>query len=195
MPSALSASPGATLAMDQARLAGDQPPLDQTRLHEIQAQLRDIHPGPELAGAADPRLLAWGWLLITAIALSLIANLALFLWRQRRWARQIDWQGEDLVPRLQATLRQAALARWPEARPLQGEAWLSWLDKKGGSRFADLAEHWAGWLYDRQQPDARQRALLRRAYLRWGRRCVSSPRILPLGKRPRASGQGRRGAS
>ncbi|MFC5708321.1 DUF4381 family protein [Aeromonas eucrenophila] len=188
MPSALSAPSAATLTTDQA-------PLDQGRLHEIQAQLRDIHPGPELASVADPRLLAWGWLLITVLALLLIATLALTLWRQRRWARQIDWQDADLVPRLQATLRQAALARWPEARTLQGEAWLIWLDKKGGSRFADLTEHWAGWLYDQQQPDARQRALLRRAYLRWGRRCVSSPRILPQGQGRRASGQGRRGAS
>ncbi|MCH7370007.1 MULTISPECIES: DUF4381 family protein [Aeromonas] len=188
MPSALSAPPGATLATDQA-------PLDQGRLHEIQAQLRDIHPGPELASVADPRLLAWGWLLIMMLILFLIITLALTLWRQRRWVRQIDWQGEDLVPRLQATLRQAALARWPEARTLQGEDWLSWLDKKGGSHFADLAEHWSDWLYDQQQPDARQRALLRRAYLRWGRRCVSSPRILPRGQVRRASGPGRRGAS
>ncbi|MGY3887231.1 DUF4381 family protein [Aeromonas aquatica] len=188
MPSALSAPPAATLA-------ADQPQLDQTRLHEIQAQLRDIHPGPELASATDPRLLAWGWLLIMMLILFLIITLALTLWRQRRWARQIDWQGADLVPRLQAALRQAALARWPEARPLQGDAWLIWLDEKGGSRFADLAEHWSGWLYGQQVPNEGQRALLKRAYLRWGRRCVSSPRILPLGKRRRASGQGRGGAS
>ncbi|USV59482.1 DUF4381 family protein [Aeromonas encheleia] len=153
----------------------------------LAAQLRDIHPGPALGSAVDPRLLGWGWLLIILLCALLITTLALALWRQRRWARQIEWQEAELVPRLQAVLRQAALAHWPEARHLQGEAWLAWLDARGGSRFAEFAPLWPHWLYGRGEPDATQQAALRRCYLRWGRRCVSPPRLLT-----RATGWGRR---
>lgn len=153
----------------------------------LAAQLRDIHPGPALGSAIDPRLLGWGWLLIALLGALLIGNLMLTLWRQRRWARQLDWQAVDLVPRLQGTLRQAALTRWPEAHALQGDAWLAWLDKKGGCRFSELAPHWPDWLYGQGVPDAKQRAALRRAYLQWGRRCVSSPQL------PGATGWRRKG--
>ena len=71
-----------------------------TRLQEIQGQLRDIHPGPPLESASDPRLLAWGCLLIALLAALLIGATINTLWRQRRWARQIDWQAADLVPYL-----------------------------------------------------------------------------------------------
>jgi len=80
-------------------------------LQAIQAELRDIHPGAPLEEAPDPRLAAWGGLLLTVLTLWLAATLARTLWRQRRWARQLVWQGEDLVPRLHAALREAALAR------------------------------------------------------------------------------------
>lgn len=188
MSPALSTAPVPPASAAQpAQPSAEQPPLDQERLQAIQAQLRDIHPGPELASAADPRLLAWGWLLIMLLTLSLITTLALTLWRQRRWARQMAWQGADLVPRLQAVLRQAALARWPEARTLQGEAWLRWLDTRGGSQFAQFEAQWSGWLYGRGEPDARQREQLRRYYLRWGRRCVSAPGL----RAPGFAGSGR----
>lgn len=154
----------------------------------LAAQLRDIHPGPDLGSVTDPRLLAWGWLLIILLGALLIRALVLMLWRQRRWARRLDWQAADLVPQLQDVLRQAALARWPEARPLQGDAWLTWLDTKGGSRFGELAPHWSGWLYGARQPDERQRAALRRAYLQWGRRCVSRPGLLPRSLASRRGG-------
>ncbi|MGY3943646.1 DUF4381 family protein [Aeromonas tecta] len=144
----------------------------------LAAQLRDIHPGPALGSAIDPRLLGLGWLLAALLCALLIGTLVLTLWRQRRWDRQLDWQAADLVPRLQSVLRSAALARWPEARTLQGEAWLAWLDEKGGCRFSELATHWPGWLYGQEVPDAQQRAALRRAYLRWGRSCVSLPQLL-----------------
>ncbi|WP_349917783.1 DUF4381 domain-containing protein [Aeromonas veronii] len=155
------------------------------RLAEIQAQLRDIHPGAALTSPADPRLPALGWLVIILLAICLITLLGKTSWHQRRWARQLTWQGPDLVPRLQTTLRAAALARWPEARTLQGDAWLRWLDERGGSHFHAFAREWPLWLYGQGEPDAEQRAQLRRAYLRWGRRCVSAPRIPFLARAPR----------
>ena len=120
-----------------------------TRLQEIQGQLRDIHPGPPLESASDPRLLAWGWLLIALLAALLIGATINTLWRQRRWARQIDWQAADLVPGLHAALREAAIARWPEARTLQGDEWLAWLDRRGGCHFWRIRPPMAGlalWL-------------------------------------------------
>lgn len=167
--------------MPSALIAALASALPAAQLREIQAQLRDIHPGPALTSATDPRLLALGWLLIVLLCLLLIILLATLFWRQRRWARQITWQERDLVPRLQSVLRSAALARWPEARTLQGEAWLTWLDEKGGSRFRELAAHWPDWLYGQQVPDEKQRALLKSAYLRWGRRCVNAPSLMKPG--------------
>lgn len=165
--------------------------LSPERLSEIQSQLRDIHPGPDLALAGDPRLLALGWLLISLLALCLIGALGLALWRQRHWARQIRWQDPELVPSVQAALREAAIRRWPETRSLQGEAWLAWLDEKGGSHFGEFAAHWPRWLYGQGEPDEGQRVRLHRAYLRWGRRCVVMPRLpapgLSMGK-PRRGG-------
>ena len=152
-------------------------------LQAIQAELRDIHPGAPLEEAPDPRLAAWGGLLLALLALWLAAILARTLWRQRRWAHQLLWQGEDLVPRLHTALREAALARWPEAGPLQGEAWLAWLDRKGGSDFSQFAGQWPHWLYGAAQPNEAERARLRRAYLRWGRRCVATPRLTRM-RRP-----------
>lgn len=113
-------------------------PSPSEALQAIRAELRDIHQGPALEPAQDPRLMALGGLLIAAIAACLIAMTALTLLRQRRWAHRIDWQADDLVPRLQDALREAAMARWPEAAPLQGEAWLAWLDSKGGAIFPGL---------------------------------------------------------
>ncbi|MFM4997173.1 DUF4381 domain-containing protein [Aeromonas sanarellii] len=170
MPSVLNAAPGSG------------PTSPSTPLQGIQAQLRDIHPGPSLETELDPRLPALGWLLIAAIAAWLIWATVLTLWRQRRWARQIEWQADDLVPRLHETLREAAMARWPEAASLQGEDWLAWLDEKGGGDFGQFASQWPRWLYGSQRPDEGQRARLRRAYLSWGRRCVSRPG-LPLLRR------------
>ena len=126
--------------------------------------------------------MALGGLLIAAIAACLIAMTALTLWRQRRWAHRLNWQADDLVPRLQDALREAAMARWPEAAPLQGEAWLAWLDSKGGSDFSQFAAQWPLWLYGGSVPDEAQRKRLRLAYLAWGRRCVSAPRF-PASKR------------
>ena len=164
----------ADLMIPEAPLSSAAP---TERLAEIQAQLRDIHPGAPLASPQDPRLTALGWLLIALLAIGLITALSRTLWRQHQWARQMQWQGPDLIPRLQAVLREAALARWPEARTLQGEAWLRWLDSQGDSEFHAFAREWPQWLYGRGEPDEGQRVRLRRAYLRWGRRCVSAPRL------------------
>lgn len=153
--------------------------LSTGRLAEIQSQLRDIHPGASLSDVQDPRLEALGWLLIGLLVIALIVILGRSLWHQRQWARQMQWQGADLVPRLQTVLREAALARWPEVGPLQGEAWLRWLDSQGGSEFHAFAHEWPRWLYGQEEPDAQQRARLRLAYLRWGRRCVAAPRFMP----------------
>lgn len=137
----------------------------------LAAQLRDIHPGPMLTQAADPRLQGW-WVLLMG---ALIGAALLSLLRYRRWQRQIDWEAPELVPRLQAVLREAALGRWPEARTLQGEAWLAFLDRQGGSQFREFAALWPHWLYGQWIPDARQCEALRCAYLSWGRACCCLP--------------------
>ena len=141
----------------------------------LAAQLRDIHPGPMLTQAADPRLQGWWALLIMLLMGALIGAALLSLLRYRRWQRQIDWEAPELVPRLQAVLREAALGRWPEARTLQGEAWLAFLDRQGGSQFREFATLWPHWLYGQGIPDARQCEALRRAYLSWGRACCCLP--------------------
>lgn len=185
MPSVLSAAQSAPLKHPPGEISS------LTRLQEIQGQLRDIHPGPPLESASDPRLLAWGWLLIALLAALLIGATINTLWRQRRWARQIDWQAADLVPGLHAALREAAIARWPEARTLQGDEWLAWLDRRGGCHFGEFARQWPGWLYGSDTPDGAQRARLRLAYLNWGRRCVSAPRWMArpvLWRRTRGGG-------
>lgn len=147
----------------------------------LAAQLRDIHPGPMLVQAPDPRLQGWWALLIILLMGALIGAALLSLLRYRRWQRQIDWQAPELVPRLQAALREAALGRWPEARTLQGEAWLAFLDRQGGSQFREFAPLWPHWLYGQGIPDPRQREALRRAYLRWGRACCCLPqRVITL---------------
>jgi hypothetical protein len=151
----------------------------------LAAQLRDIHPGPPLQLASDPRLLGWWWLLIVLLVGAMIILGVQSLLRYHRWRRQLDWQAPDLVPQLQAVLREAVLPRWPEAAVLQGEPWLVFLDSLvldslgldalGGSRFRELAPHWSAWLYGGQIPDAQQRQALRRAYLVWGRHCICPP--------------------
>lgn len=141
----------------------------------LAAQLRDIHPGPPLQLASDPRLLGWWWLLIALLVGAMIILGGQSLLRYHRWRRQLDWQAPDLVPQLQAVLREAVLPRWPEAAALQGAPWLVFLDALGGSRFGELAPHWSAWLYGGQSPDAQQRQALRRAYLAWGRSCICPP--------------------
>ncbi|WP_323940884.1 DUF4381 domain-containing protein [Aeromonas hydrophila] len=146
----------------------------------LAAQLRDIHPGPPLQLASDPRLLGWWWLLIALLVGAMIILGGQSLLRYHRWRRQLDWQAPNLVPQLQAVLREAVLPRWPEAAVLQGEPWLVFLDSLGldalgGSRFRELAPHWSAWLYGGQSPDAQQRLVLRRAYLAWGRSCICPP--------------------
>ncbi|MGL5841948.1 MAG: DUF4381 domain-containing protein [Aeromonas hydrophila] len=151
----------------------------------LAAQLRDIHPGPPLQLASDPRLLGWWWLLIALLVGAMIILGVQSLLRYHRWRRQLDWQAPDLVPQLQDVLREAVLPRWPEAAVLQGEPWLVFLDSLvldslrldalGGSRFRELAPHWSAWLYGGQIPDAQQRQALRLACLAWGRSCICPP--------------------
>ena len=157
-------------------------PSSSEALQAIRAELRDIHQGPALEPAQDPRLMALGGLLIAAIAACLIAMTALTLWRQRHWAHRIDWQADDLVPRLQDALREAAMARWPEAAPLQGEAWLAWLDSKGGERFFPVCRPVAALALWGRMPDEAQRKKIAPRLSRLGRRCVSAPRF-PTSKR------------
>lgn len=108
----------------------------------LAAQLRDIHPGPPLQLASDPRLLGWWWLLIALLVGAMIILGVQSLLRYHRWRRQLDWQSPDLVPQLQAVLREAVLPRWPEAAALQDAPWLVFLDSLGldalgGSRFRE----------------------------------------------------------
>lgn len=102
----------------------------------LAAQLRDIHPGPPLQLASDPRLLGWWWLLIALLVGAMIILGVQSLLRYHRWRRQLDWQAPDLVPQLQAVLREAVLPRWPEAAALQGAPWLVFLDSLGAAAFA-----------------------------------------------------------
>ena len=79
-----------------------------------------------------------------------------------------------------------------EVREVDYDEWLrraahghydSWLDRKGGSDFSLFAGQWPHWLYGAAQPNEAERARLRRAYLRWGRRCVATPRLTRM-RRP-----------
>ena len=86
---------------------------------------------------------------------------------------------------------EALAARWPEARALQGDEWLAWLDRRGGCHFGEFARQWPGWLYGSDAPDGAQRARLRLAYLSCGRRCVSAPHWMArpvLWRRTRSGG-------
>ena len=118
----------------RARTGCISPALVQREaLQAIRAELRDIHQGPALEPAQDPRLMALGGLLIAAIAACLIAMTALTLWRQRHWAHRIDWQADDPSPGCRMP-REAAMARWPR-RPLQGRALARLAGQQGGAIF------------------------------------------------------------
>ncbi|HHQ4533354.1 TPA: DUF4381 family protein [Aeromonas veronii] len=134
----------------------------------LAALMRDIHPGPDLIEQSlDPRVLALLWLLITALLL-LIVLIARRVIRYRRWCRQLEGDPALLVARIQEALRHEALQRWPEARQLQGEAWLAFVDRHGGSDFSQFAPHWSSWLYGSQNPTREQCEQLRQHYRRWG---------------------------
>ncbi len=64
----------------------------------LAAQLRDIHPGPPLQLASDPRLLGWWWLLIALLVGAMIILGVQSLLRYRRWQRQLDWQAPIWCP-------------------------------------------------------------------------------------------------
>ena len=135
----------------------------------LAALMRDIHPGPDLIEQSlDPRVQALLWLLITGLLLLLIVLIALRVIRYRRWCRQLEGDPALLVARIQEALRHEALQRWPEARQLQGEAWLAFVDRHGGSDFSQFAPHWSGWLYGSQNPSSEQCEQLRQDYRRWG---------------------------
>ncbi|HHQ4660100.1 TPA: DUF4381 domain-containing protein [Aeromonas veronii] len=135
----------------------------------LAALMRDIHPGPDLIEQSlDPRVQALLWLLITALLLLLIVLIAKRVIRYRRWCRQLEGDPVLLVARIQEALRHEALQRWPEARQLQGEAWLAFVDRHGGSDFSQFSSHWSSWLYGSQNPTREQSEQLRQHYRRWG---------------------------
>ncbi|MGN5133801.1 DUF4381 domain-containing protein [Aeromonas veronii] len=135
----------------------------------LAALMRDIHPGPDLIEQSlDPRVLALLWLLITALLLLLIVLIARRVIRYRRWCHQLEGDPALLVARIQEALRHEALQRWPEARQLQGEAWLAFVDRHGGSNFSQFSSHWSSWLYGSQKPSSEQCEQLRQHYRRWG---------------------------
>ncbi|MCS3833359.1 hypothetical protein HNP10_002120 [Aeromonas veronii] len=135
----------------------------------LAALMRDIHPGPDLIEQSlDPRVLALLWLLITALLLLLIVLIAKRVIRYRRWCRQLEGDPALLVARIQEALRHEALQRWPEVRQLQGEAWLAFVDRHGGSDFSQFSSHWSSWLYGSQNPTREQSEQLRQHYRRWG---------------------------
>ena len=135
----------------------------------LAALMRDIHPGPDLIEQSlDPRVLALLWLLITALLLLLIVLIAKRVIRYRRWCRQLGGDPALLVAHIQEALRHEALQRWPEARQLQGEAWLAFVDRHGGSDFSQFSSHWSNWLYGSQNPTREQSEQLLQHYRRWG---------------------------
>ncbi|MFQ2037551.1 DUF4381 family protein [Aeromonas veronii] len=135
----------------------------------LAALMRDIQPGPDLIEQSlDPRVQALLWLLITALLLLLIVLIARRVIRYRRWCRQLEGEPALLVARIQEALRHEALQRWPEARQLQGEAWLAFVDRHGDSNFSQFSPHWSSWLYGSQNPTREQCEQLRQHYRRWG---------------------------
>lgn len=147
----------------------------------LAALMRDIHPGADLIEQSlDPRVQALLWLLITALLLLLIVLIARRVIRYRRWCRQLEGDPALLVARIQEALRHEALQRWPEARQLQGVAWLAFVDHHGGSNFSQFSSHWSSWLYGSQNPTREQCEQLRQHYRRWGQTL-----FLQLSPRPR----------
>ncbi|KRV64279.1 hypothetical protein AO721_11305 [Aeromonas veronii] len=145
-------------------------PASEAITPPLAALMRDIHPGPDLIEQSlDPRVLALLWLLLTALLLLLIVLIARRVIRYRRWCRQLEGDPALLVARIQEALRHEALQRWPEARQLQGEAWLAFVDRHGGSDFSQFTPHWSSWLYGSQNPTREQSEQLRQHYRRWGR--------------------------
>ncbi|MCF5881247.1 DUF4381 domain-containing protein [Aeromonas veronii] len=151
-------------------------PASEAITQQLAALMRDIHPGPDLIEQSlDPRVLALLWLLITALLLLLIVLIARRVIRYRRWCRQLEGEPALLVARIQEALRHEALQRWPEARQLQGEAWLAFVDRHGGSDFSQFAPHWRSWLYGSQNPTREQCEQLRQHYRRWGQTLFLQP--------------------
>ncbi|MFM5012187.1 DUF4381 domain-containing protein [Aeromonas veronii] len=144
-------------------------PASEAITPPLAALMRDIHPGPDLIEQSlAPRVQALLWLLITALLLLLIVLIARRVIRYRHWCRQLEGDPALLVARIQEALRHEALQRWPEARQLQGEAWLAFVDRHGGSDFSQFTPHWSSWLYGSQKPSSEQSEQLRQHYRRWG---------------------------
>ena len=148
---------------------GSASPASDAITPPLAALMRDIHPGPDLIEQSlDPRVQALLWLLITALLLLLIVLIARRVIRYRRWCRQLEGDPALLVAQIQEALRHEALQRWPEARQLQGEAWLAFIDRHGGSDFSQFSSHWSSWLYGSQNPTREQCEQLQQHYRRWG---------------------------
>ncbi|MEZ7008608.1 DUF4381 domain-containing protein [Aeromonas sp. S13(2024)] len=144
-------------------------PASEAITPPLAALMRDIHPGPDLIEQSlDPRVLALLWLLIAGFLLRLLVLIARRVIRYRRWCRQLEGDPALLVAQIQEALRHEALQRWPEARQLQGEAWLAFIDRHGGSDFSQFSSHWSRWLYGSQNPTREQCEQLQKHYRRWG---------------------------
>ncbi|HDN9024553.1 DUF4381 domain-containing protein [Aeromonas veronii] len=144
-------------------------PASEAITPPLAALMRDIHPGPDLIEQSlDPRVQALLWLLIAGFLLLMIVLIAKRVIRYRSWCRQLEGDPALLVARIQEALRHEALQRWPEARQLQGEAWLAFVDRHGGSNFSQFSSHWSSWLYGSQKPSSEQSEQLRQHYRRWG---------------------------
>ncbi|EKP0303496.1 DUF4381 domain-containing protein [Aeromonas veronii] len=136
---------------------------------QLAALMRDIHPGADLIEQSlAPRVQALLWLLIAGFLLLLLVLIARRVIRYRRWCRQLEEDPALLVAQIQEALRHEALQSWPEARQLQGEAWLAFIDRHGGSDFSQFSSHWSSWLYGSQNPTREQCEQLQQHYRRWG---------------------------
>ncbi len=99
--------------------------------------LRDVH----VPASPSWWPLAPGWWLVLAVIFLIVVGIV--AWRlavrrrQRRWQRWFDTAGEahsaaEQVAAMSERLRRAARRLEPSADRLQGEAWLQFLDGKGG---------------------------------------------------------------
>jgi len=107
--------------------------------------LRDIHlpPGPDWWPPA------WGWWVLLAVGMALLAWFGPWLWRQfqlKRQRRQLlallgqlersgaTVRGPEFLAQISQLLRRIALTRYPhqDVAPLSGTDWLRFLDVSGG---------------------------------------------------------------
>lgn len=129
-------------------------------------QLRDIHEAPLPGTLANDG----SWVLLASLGVCglLLLWLALRLYRHRAWWQHyLRWRRLQHTEHLTALginqfLKSLMLCYQPREQiaALSGQAWLTYLDKQGQTRFSQFAPHWEAWLYGGQPLSATQRTAL-----------------------------------